>query len=222
MFEQQLHVAFDIGNVLVEVDMSGFIAMLRGVLSGQNKSHMIDPEKFLEQLQISQDLGLLTVRQALSQTYNISDLVADDLIPEWNKTVKPNEMMLNFMDNLRSEGVKIALLSNIGADHAEYLKKSCPKMFAGCVEHLSFEVGARKPSKLYYQSFLMDRAEWLGAIYCDDRPENLRAGKQYSFKSFRFCLDEVLTWPLSKQRRELDKIHSYIFNRKYDAVPGDF
>lgn len=222
MSEQQLHVAFDIGNVLAEVDMSHFIARLRGVLSGQNKSHLLDPERFLEQLQASQDLGILTVRQALSQTYNISGEAAEELIPEWNKTVKPNEMMLNFMDNLRSEGVKIALLSNIGHDHAEYLKQSCPRMFAGCTEHLSFEVGARKPTKMYYQSFLMDHEEWLGAIYCDDKPENLRAGKQYSFKSFKFCLDEVLKWPLSKQRRELDKIHSYIFNRKYDAVPGDF
>lgn len=219
MSEQQLHVAFDIGNVLAEVDLSGFIVKLRTVLSSRSDPNLLDPERFLEHLQATQDLGILTIRQYLHQAYNFPDSVLDELVIEWNKTVKPNEMMLNFMDNLRSEGVKIALLSNIGPEHAEHLKKTCPRMFAGCVEHLSYEVGARKPTKLFYQSFLMDHEEWLGAIYCEDRPENLKTGKKYSFKSFKFCLDEVLTWPLSKQRKELDKIHSYIFNRKYDILP---
>lgn len=215
--EQQLHVAFDIGNVLAEIDLSKFTNKLKEFIPPHE-----DPMFFLDNLQAMQDLGLTTIRQSLRHHHNINEPEAIEiLIHAWNDIVKPNEMMLNFMDNLRSEGVKIALLSNIGSEHAEFLKRTCSKMFAGCVEHLSYEVGARKPSKIYYQSFLMDHAEWVGAIYLDDRPENLKVGKQYSFKSFKFCLDEVLTWPLSKQRRELEKVHSYIFNRKYDSLPHD-
>lgn len=207
-----MHVAFDIGNVLAEVDLTKFTEQLKEHIPPE-----ADPMFFLENLQASQDLGLTTIRQSLRHNHNIHEPeLVEPLIEAWNASVKPNEMMLNFMDSLRSEGVKIALLSNIGFEHAEYLKKTCPRMFENVAEHLSFEVGARKPSKIYYQSFLMDHNEWTGAVYLDDRDENLKAGKKYSFKSFKFCLDQVLTWPPSKQRIELNKIRSYIFDRKYD------
>lgn len=208
------HVCFDIGNVVAEVDLSKFTNELKKFIPATE-----EPLFFLENLQHAQDLGMTSIRQSLRSYYRIhNSSVLDVLVEAWNSTVEPNEMMLNFMENLRSEGVKIALLSNMGLEHAAHLKKICPKMFYNVVEHLSFEVGARKPSKIYYQSFLTDHAEWVGAIYLDDRDENLKIGKHYSFKSFKFCLDEVLTWPASKQKIELNKIRSYIFDRKYDGV----
>lgn len=209
-----MHVVFDIGNVIAEVKLEHFTAKLKEYILPEH-----DPMFFLENLQAMQDVGLSTVQKALHAHHDIKDPeTVQLLLKAWNDTVIPNDMMLNFMDNLRNEGVKIALLSNMGLEHASYLRKISPRMFKNVVEHMSYEVGARKPSKLYYQSFLMDHDEFTGAVYLDDKDENLVVGKKYSFKSFKFDLDQVLLLPKSKQKLELDKVRSYIFDRKYDKI----
>lgn len=209
-----MHICLDIGNVIAEVKLEYFTEELKKHIPPEH-----DPLFFLENLQAMQDIGLSTVRRALQTHHDIKDeATVNKLSDAWNSTVIPNHMMLNFMDNLRSEGVKIALLSNMGIEHATYLRRTCPTMFDGVIEHISYEVGARKPSKLYYQSFLMDHDEFTGAVYLDDRDENLMIGKKYSFKSFKFDLDHVLKQPLSKQKIELEKVKSYIFDRKYDKL----
>ena len=55
---------------------------------------------------------------------------------------------------------------------------------------MSYEVGARKPSKLYYQSFLLDHPEYKGCLYVDDLPQNLAVGRYYGFRSFEYNLEE--------------------------------
>lgn len=208
-----MHVAFDIGNVLVKFDIEKFTKQLI------DEVDVDDTLFFMELLQPMQDLGLLTIRQALKIHHSsLTEEQLSRLTQAWNSTIEPNDMMLRFLENLRGEGAKIALLSNIGSEHCNFLKEKVPEIFNNSVEHLSFEVGARKPSKVYYQSFLMDHPEWTGAIYVDDRDENLRAGKKYSFKTFHFDLEQILQMSKSKQKLELDKIKSYIFDRKYDGV----
>lgn len=210
-----MHAAFDIGNVLCEVNIAIFTDKLAELYP-----NIGNPMHFLDGLQASQDLGAVSLEQGLRNWLKIqNEEHISILLKSWNEAVIPNEMMLNFMDNLRSEGVKIALLSNMGSEHAKFLRTSCPRMFYRTKEHLSFEVGARKPTKVYFQSFLLDHPEFTGAVYLDDREENLIAGKKYSFKSFRFNLEELLKSPISKQKIELDKAKSYIFNRKYDVLP---
>lgn len=218
-----MFIAFDIGNVLCKVDLDKFkyeLAECIRIHSPEVESHpYFDSMFFLNSFQALQDLGFITIEAALHNRFpNIHKRETDALTKTWLNTIKPSEMMLNFMDDLRYEGVKIALLSNIGLEHTKHLKEICPRMFHNTYEHLSFEVGARKPSKLYYQSFLMDHADFVGAVYVDDREENLKTGKKYSFKSFKFNLDKIEQMPLSKQKMELDKIRSYVFDRKYDNV----
>lgn len=206
------HVCFDIGNVLVGVKLENFT----NVFSKFTKQ---DPMFFLENLQAPQDIGLTTMLQALRNHLDFEeDQIIEQLMKAWDAVIEPNDMMLRFLENCRSDGIKIALLSNIGSEHAVYLKYTLPQLFEKTIEHLSYQVGARKPQKLYFQSFLMDHPEFTGAIYADDRPENLKAGKKYSFKTFDFALDRMQDWPLSKQKKELEKLRSYILNRKYDSV----
>ncbi len=210
-----MHVAFDIGNVLCEVNLELFTQKLKEFIPPEN-----DPMLFLEYLQNMQDIGATTIRKSLRHHHGINNENLEYLIEAWNSTVKPNEMMLNFLDNLKSEHVKIALLSNMGHEHAEYLKRICPRLFKNNIEHLSYQVGAAKPAKLYFQSFLIDNPEFQGAIFIDDRSENLKSAKGYHFKTYKFCLDAMLSLPQAKQRLELIKIRSYIINRKYDLFPN--
>src|ERR1044072_4681479 len=106
-----MHVAFDIGNVLAEIKLEKFSTPFTKYIN------RVDPVVFLHRIQAAQDVGLITVEQALTSEFpSLTTVQVNELLQAWNDIVIPNEMMLNFMDILRSEGVKIALLSNMGTE----------------------------------------------------------------------------------------------------------
>lgn len=224
-----VHVAFDIGNVLVQFDIMIFVKKLAEIANLNDH----DAWFFLDHLQKMQDIGVTSVAHGLEYKFKLSGEELNILLDSWNKTLSPNEMMLNLLDNLRSDGVKIALLSNMGPEHITHLRTNCPQMFEGAVQHISCEVGARKPQKLFFQSFCLDNDEFIrsslicgpdgkpkndktdfsGCIYVDDLEDNLKVGKKYGFKVYHFNLDETLKLPLSKQKIELDKLKYAIYNK---------
>lgn len=205
-----VHVAFDIGNVLCHFDIMKFVVKLAEL--AQISEH--DAWFFLDHLQKMQDIGVTTVAHGLEYRYRLSRDDLDTLIDTWNKTLTPNEMMLNFLDNLKSDGVKIALLSNMGPEHISYLRGVCPAMFGKeTIQHISCEVGARKPQKLFFQSFCLDNDDFGGSVYVDDLEENLKVGKKYGFKVYNFNLEEVLKLPKSGQKLELDKLKQMIYEK---------
>ena len=204
-----MHIAVDIGNVLCEVNLENFTNRIE-----KSIPHAKDIWTFMVSHQSLWDLGYTTVLDAVRDRYSIT--LPDELkevSDAWNSTIMVNGTMFNLLESLKGSGVKIAFLSNMGAEHAEYLKKICPKMFEGCIEHLSFEVGARKPSLLYYQSFLLNNDEFAGAVFIDDRLENLKAAKKLRFKPYHFELDKMLELPSSQMKQELDKIKNYTINK---------
>jgi len=218
-----MHVAFDIGNVLCTFDIHKFVKDLYD-------EYYIDCKcsyAFLESIQHIHDIGAVTMCTAFENKYFVryndtfsvmrnGHLSNDEIyhvIKMWNKIIKPADIMLNLLDNLRSDGVKISLLSNMGKDHHMYLQEKYPELFNGTVQHISYQVGARKPSKLFYQSFLLDNEEFKGASYIDDIEENCKVAKKYSFKVYNFDLKKVLEMPLSKQKTEVDKLRDLIMTQ---------
>jgi len=204
-----MHLAVDIGNVICEVELKKFTDRIKKCIPWNE-----DAETFMVSHQSIWDLGYTTVLDAVRDRYGITS--SDELkevSDAWNSTIMPNGTMLNLLESLKGSGVKIAFLSNMGVEHAEYLKSICPKMFEGCIEHLSFEVGARKPSLLYYQSFLLNNDEFAGAVFIDDRLENLKAAKKLRFKPYHFELDKMLALPSGQMKQELDKIKKYTINK---------
>lgn len=204
-----IHVAFDIGNVLCQFDLSIFTRRLSEII-GINDH---DAFFFLEHIQKLQDIGATSVADSLKYKFVLSQSDIDTLLEAWNATLTPSEMMLSFMDKLRFDGIKIALLSNMGPEHIQYLRKECPRMFDNTHQHISSEVGARKPNKLFFQSFFLDHDEFKGCVYVDDIEENLKIGKKYSFKVYQFNLDSILKLPLGQQKQELDRLQQMITNK---------
>lgn len=204
-----MKIAFDIGNVLIKFDIFKFVNILAEELEISKSAAMF----FLEHVQTNQDIGLTTIEKSLRLQYNISKNWALDLVDEWNHCLEPSELMLRFVENLQYEGVDIALLSNMGKEHADYLRKTCPEIFNHTVPHLSFEVGARKPTKLFYQSFCMDHDDFTGALYLDDIEENLQTGKKYGFSTYLFNLSDLLDQSLSAQKKELDRIKGIVLRK---------
>lgn len=224
-----VHVAFDIGNVLCHFDMNIFAKKLTEIL----KINDHDAYFFIDHLQRMQDIGATNVAHGLEYKFKLSSEELNELLDTWNTTLHPNEMMLNFLDNLRADGVRIALLSNMGPEHIGYLRSTCPRLFEKTVQHISCEVGARKPQKLFFQSFGLDNDDFLyskehwkpgtlydpglvdfsGCVYVDDLEDNLKAGKRYGFKVYQFNLNEVTQMTQSAQKNELEKLKRIIFDR---------
>jgi len=210
MPEGNLYAAFDIGNVICHFDINKFTTKLSQV-TGLNDH---DAYFFMEHLQKTQDIGVTSVAHGLENKFKLTPGDLEELLTCWNDTIHPNDMMLNFLANLKSEGIKIAFLSNMGPEHISFLRNAWPEIFANSIQHISCEVGARKPTKLFFQSFCLDHDEFRGAVYVDDIEENLRASKKYGFKVYQFQLDQATQSSLLHHKQEIDKLKRVIFDKQ--------
>ena len=121
----------------------------------------------------------------------------------WQNTITPVKPILDYVYSLHKRGHKISILSNIGIDHKEFLLKEVPELKEYHL-HLSCDVGAMKPQKIYYQSFLKDRPDRFMLSYIptkpffffDDRQENIDAAVNTDYNLFigqKFDLSNYLT-----------------------------
>lgn len=211
-------IALDIGNVLVHFDVQNMVDKLSKFVTGYSEEVKKEVAlSALERVQASHDLGLLNfkhameeflIRQDKSMTLESRQLSngADELVEYWNNIVKLDNSIINFIKKLKENNVKIALLSNMGKEHYQHLKKIFPELFEDSIEFISFQVGARKPTKLYYHLFVQEYPEFRHALYLDDLQENLDASSKY-LNPFGFNLEN-----LSKSKR-LDKTLKLILNK---------
>lgn len=181
-----MHIALDIGNVLCRFDLKYFSIQLKEIAKIPED---IPHELFSEGIEYIVEMGAASIEDAILMyfpTINKSDL--DLLHDSWVESVVPLKETTNLLNGLLNNGHIVALLSNIGSDHAELLREI--NVYNRCIQHFSFEVGARKPQKLYYQSFIMEHPEFKRSKYIDDLTENITAGQSYGLNSTRFALSE--------------------------------
>ena len=183
-------VCLDVGNVLVHVDFNVFIRDL----SKQLNITLEEAEYFMNRTHSLHDMGLTQMSDELRDHFKIrSPLIIEGLLDSWNKVISPNADIINRMSSMMTtHNLQVALLSNVGLEHTVQMARvlDIDSFFDNCVKHLSCQVGARKPTKLYYQSFLMQHPEFQGAAYLDDLQENLDAAVPFGFRPKRFSLQE--------------------------------
>jgi FMN phosphatase YigB (HAD superfamily) len=194
------YLAIDIGNVICKVDFTKFYARI----SKDFNLSEFEIERFLYRAQKPHDLGILNIKGELAQSFNIkSEALLEDYMKLWDETISPNIIVMDFLNRLISDDCKIALLSNMGSEHAKVI----PRLFSYYdlyIKFLSCEVGAQKPTLLYYKTFLDMHPEFKGCLYVDDRQENLDMGKQFGFQGFHFDLDQLKTTPnIAKKLNEI-------------------
>jgi FMN phosphatase YigB (HAD superfamily) len=167
-----------------------------------------DGEYFLRRTQKLHDLGLTEMEFELRDHFKIksSDLI-EELLSDWNNCVTGNEYMLKQIASWKIKyDLRIALLSNLGLEHAKMMPYILAQgdFYKSSVKHFSCEVGARKPSLIYYQSFLQQFPEFYHSVYVDDLAENLEASKKFCFQTFQFSLENA------NINSELDKLEELI------------
>jgi FMN phosphatase YigB (HAD superfamily) len=200
------NIAFDLGNVIVRVDFSPFINEWR--TQGLQTEESCDA--FFSDLQGQQDLGLTTVARALKERFRLNKDKIASLTDAWDEAITVSEIMAEFLQQLKDEGHYIAILSNIGTEHAALMRRKFPKIFDGCILHLSCEVGARKPTKLFFQSFMLEHPEFKDAPFIDDLPENIKRGWDCDLNGFKFNLSEFEQMDVKKQANMMRLLQEHI------------
>lgn len=215
------YVAFDIGNVLVHSTFPDFLKKL----SKELNITIEEAEYFMNRTQKLHDLGCTKMADELRDHFKIrSPVIIDELIQNWKDVIKPDYWVLTTLDNLiKKENLQVALVSNIGLEHAEQIDDLLGHIwnpwtnqwgessFKNAIKHFSCFVGARKPSLLYYQSFLQLYPEFKGCVYVDDLHENLNASKQFGFQTFHFSLETVND---DNFPDKMDELGNFILNAK--------
>lgn len=185
------YAAFDVGNVLFNVNFPGFINKMSKTLN----ISVEDATYFMNRSQKLHDLGLTIMKDELIDHLHIkSSVLREELIQDWNHCITPADWILEKIETLcASNDIQVAFLSNVGLEHAVRMREMLGpyQFFRNGITHFSCEVGARKPTVLYYQSFLQLHPEFHGCPYFDDLKENLEVGASFGFKPYRLSLEEI-------------------------------
>lgn len=193
----------DIGNVLCHVSFDQFLRELSEALN----ITLEDGKYFLNRSQKLHDLGLTVMADELRDHFKIkSPVIIEKLLATWNQCITPDLDILNMCNHLTERhDLKVALLSNIGIEHASLMEQILEHngFFHNAIKHFSCHVGARKPTLLFYQSFLIEYPEFQGSLYIDDIVENLEMGKRFGFQPYHFALDSM---NISEELSEIEKL----------------
>lgn len=209
------NLCLDIGNVLCHVKFNDFINLLSYKLNLSND----EVWDFLNRVQKLHDVGLTNLKDELKDHFKIkSNEIVKEILNSWDLVLIPNDQVINAIKKIQSElKIEIALLSNIGFEHADLFNSQV--QIDNSIKHFSCYVGARKPTLLYYQSFLQQYPQFNNAIYLDDNLDNLASGKKMGLDSIYFNLEEKFTQSefklLTSEQADIllaDKVSSLIMN----------
>lgn len=202
-------ICLDIGNVLLHLNMQPFINKMSDKLNVSRN----DASELLRRTQCLHDLGYTTMEKELRDWFSVkSEVIIEEMVDAWNQCATPDYDMLTMLTELTfTDNLQIALLSNMGLEHAANIKKllSYGNLYDNAIKHLSCEIGARKPHFIYYQSFLLEHPEFKGCLYLDDLQENLDMGSKIGFKSTHFDLSKYTS---DQKTQKISEIKSLILN----------
>ena len=196
------YVALDIGNVLCQVNFDKLLAEISDTfnISLEDSLYLINRNQKLH------DLGFTSMKDELKHFGLISPVSTNRIMELWNNSIITNhEAIGQFNSMIKNDKLQVALLSNIGHEHAALMKDllGADGFFENAIKHFSCDVGARKPTALYYQSFLMEHPEFEGCVYVDDVVENLEAGTRFGFRPYHFALDKM---DVTSELAEIEKL----------------
>lgn len=223
------YIALDIGNVLCTVDVIPFIEYLSKNLG----IPISEANYFLKRFQKLHDIGFTTMEEELRDRFDLKvefdcdKKIILDIVEEWNHAVTIDLKTLDRLNSFATtHSLNIALLSNIGAEHAVLMDKNLnhngfmettyneklackgkkTPYLQNVIKHYSCEMGVRKPHGIFYQSFLTDHPEFRGCVYVDDLQENLDVGAKYGFKPCQLDLSRLDPEQVEKKWDEILKL----------------
>ncbi len=174
------NIIFDIGNVLVSFHpVEYFYPVFK------EKTETLCTYVFGSKEWALYDQGILTkeeVEKNLLDTYPKDKDAILYILAHWKEFMKPIMPMKKLIEELKENGYKIFLLSNISEDSYLYLKREYPYFFDVNGGMYSYRIKRNKPDKKIYEELLsvygINASE---SLFLDDRKENVDAAKALGF-----------------------------------------
>ena len=105
----------------------------------------------------------------------------------WSDIFSPNEALFPIIEELKSRGVQLVLLSNISELHWAWVSDTFSIIDQFHAATLSYEVGAMKPSHKIYQDALQKAScSPAECLYIDDIPEYTEAAKELGIDAITY------------------------------------
>ena len=185
---------FDIGNVLLAFDFLPALNSLKGKNPVPNATEkVIESKDQFEAGEITLPDYILLMRNTLD--FNGSEA---ELFRAWNSIFTEIPKTFKLARDLKAQGHRLILFSNINPIHAPYCmdKHQLSEIFDHAV--FSYEIESIKPHDTFFtRAFEKFNIVPDETIYIDDLPENISAGKRHGLLSFCYDYnnhDELLKW----------------------------
>lgn len=195
------YLALDVGNIILHCDLEKHAKDIAEYHFGTDRDNIKESYEFLKDIQVTKDLGIMTYEQCLDYKSMRNSSI---LLESWRNSIRLDKDIMDVLCSLKD--TKIAFLSNMGFDHKHELikmmleNKRYKKLYENSFFHFSCDINVRKPSPLFYQSFLYTNSEFIGCLYLDDIQANLDMASRHKFNAKYFNLQDNGT---KKQFKEL-------------------
>jgi hypothetical protein len=185
-------IILDIGNVLALTDFTPYFQYARTYFGIQDSKAFA----FLEYIQVNQDLGRSKPIFNEFKDYfkiQVSQIEEKHFAKAYQGTLAPCHTALGHISDHSREFLHRHNLLNRS------------KLF------FSYKIGARKPELLFFDFVVRTAQELQGAIYLDDRTENINAGIAMGLNAKRFDLLDY--YPLKSELDQDGRLNNQIIVR---------
>ena len=179
-------VIFDLGGVVVEVESDRLVhqvAQLLGRPFDEVQAAVYDKELLLPfelgKINAKGYYAGLKTKLELTWTY-------DQFVRSWNDIFRENTDVTFIMQRLRKRH-RLVALTNTNELHLAYIKANIPSLSVLEDWVASCDAGLRKPDpKFYFHALERAGVKASEAVYIDDRPELVDAGRSLGLAAIRF------------------------------------
>lgn len=196
---------FDLGGVLADLDVHGFIERLRALMDADSELGASVEEltsgggdSFLHEY----ELGHILTEECLKCFHRLCrpEVTDEDIRQVWLSELKPvKESVKQLILRLRREGHKVFMLSNTNDMHWQYIKPMFEEKGHKLEDYfnkvfLSFDKGMIKPHKEVFdevEKYIEEKEE---VVYIDDAEKNRLQGEKHgwvTFSSIEECLKSL-------------------------------
>lgn len=195
---------FDLGGVLSDIDVQGFIERLQRLMP-EGRRAVFDADALLagggDSFLHDYELGYLSSEQVLEhfRAYCRPEVTDEQIRKVWLSELAPiSENRKALLRRLRAEGHTVCLLSNTNEMHWQYIEPMFRYGGYTLQDHfdhvfLSFRMHLYKPEKQIYDEVCRAIPRRQRVVYVDDAECNRKAGEAYGWSTFVSVYDLLLS-----------------------------
>jgi len=224
------NIIFDIGNVLVSVDLIKFRNSIIGEEAGEKKIDRFLKSKIFRKSIIQYETGKINTKEFVDFCVKRcgNGLNRKTFVKHFNEMLIDRPYMFRFVKNLSKKGsYKLLLLSNTNPMHWRYWLENSRFIgyFKNCA--LSYRIGFYKPDRRIYKFVLRKyNLEPNQTLYIDDREDNCIAAKSLgiitiryeNFHTFKTLFNEMLNHSGSKSLLKKIRLNKPKFESGFEPL----